>query len=238
MASTTARGYGNRHQKLRKQLAPLVASGQERCARCSAPILPGEPWDLGHDDRDRSRYTGPEHSRCKRASRPAPPHLPAYVRQPHWRRREPAPRLVEAVVMSRQGPRGSRSRAAGNAAPRFAQAVGALQHLLTGVPQVGVEGCATWRKRTSVYRVPRQPYKRLPVVSPDAGSRGRPLCQRWQAMSIAPGCWWCRMIGGSILAGRLARNSPCFPSTRRMASRPPRLQPSRGNESSRKVRNA
>jgi hypothetical protein len=29
-------------------------------------ILPGQDWDLGHDDYDRSRYTGPEHRRCNR----------------------------------------------------------------------------------------------------------------------------------------------------------------------------
>ena len=31
-------------------------------------IVPGQPWDLGHDDIDRSRCTGPEHAACNRAA--------------------------------------------------------------------------------------------------------------------------------------------------------------------------
>ena len=42
-------------------IQPLVESGGCRCARCGEPIGPDEPWDLGHDDYDRSRYSGPEH---------------------------------------------------------------------------------------------------------------------------------------------------------------------------------
>jgi len=61
-------GYGADHFRRRKALIPLVATGQVQCARCFEFIAPGEPWDLGHDDVDRTRYSGPEHRRCNRAT--------------------------------------------------------------------------------------------------------------------------------------------------------------------------
>jgi hypothetical protein len=58
------RGYGWNHQKARARIARVVNAGGALCARCHRPILPGEPWDLGHH----SRYAGPEHRRCNRAT--------------------------------------------------------------------------------------------------------------------------------------------------------------------------
>lgn len=45
-----------------------VDAGGVRCWRCGKPILPGHPFDLGHDDVDRTIIRGPEHPRCNRAT--------------------------------------------------------------------------------------------------------------------------------------------------------------------------
>lgn len=63
--STTARGYGWHHQKLRKRLEPKVRAGKCLCERCGKPILPGQLWDLDHTD-DRTGYLGPSHRQCNR----------------------------------------------------------------------------------------------------------------------------------------------------------------------------
>jgi hypothetical protein len=65
-ASTTARGYGNQHQKLRKQWAARVAAGTVTCWRCHRLIAPWAEWELGHDDWDRDITRGPEHKACNR----------------------------------------------------------------------------------------------------------------------------------------------------------------------------
>lgn len=64
------------HWQERQRLKPIVAQGTTVCARaalgqCLMPkpvILPGQPWDLGHPDHDRTRWSGPEHRRCNRAA--------------------------------------------------------------------------------------------------------------------------------------------------------------------------
>jgi hypothetical protein len=64
--TTTQRGYDAKHKAERKRLEPIVARGGIACARCGEPIVPPEPWDLGHTD-DRTGWTGPEHRDCNRA---------------------------------------------------------------------------------------------------------------------------------------------------------------------------
>jgi hypothetical protein len=63
--SATARGYGHVHQMMRKRWVPRVAAGLVACARCGELIVPGQSWDLGHIDGDRSRYSGPEHRHAR-----------------------------------------------------------------------------------------------------------------------------------------------------------------------------
>ena len=72
--SSTARGYGSEHQRLRRQLLARWRPG-DPCARCGQPML--YRWlvqpdgrrvsaiDLGHTD-DRRGYTGLEHRACNR----------------------------------------------------------------------------------------------------------------------------------------------------------------------------
>lgn len=70
MARTVANGYGKAHKRLRAEIAQQMLDGMIfLCWRCGRLINPSRPWDLGHDDRDRSLYRGPEHVACNRATR-------------------------------------------------------------------------------------------------------------------------------------------------------------------------
>lgn len=69
--TTTERGYGREHQKVRASWSPLVDAGMVQCHAviCVMPtrwIEPGSKWHLGHTA-DRSGWTGPEHQRCNTA---------------------------------------------------------------------------------------------------------------------------------------------------------------------------
>lgn len=69
MPTTTQRGYGHQHQKLRKWWAQQIAKqGAITCWKCGHPIHHGDKWDLGHDPNDRTQYRGPEHQHCNRAT--------------------------------------------------------------------------------------------------------------------------------------------------------------------------
>ena len=68
LAKTSARGYGTKHQALRRRWARQIARDEVLCARCGGLIYPEEPWDLGHVDGDKTRYAGPEHRYCNRAT--------------------------------------------------------------------------------------------------------------------------------------------------------------------------
>jgi hypothetical protein len=63
------RGYDHAHRSLRKAFLAEHQAGTLICWRCREPIPPTEPFDLGHDDTDRTIYRGPEHAnRCNRAA--------------------------------------------------------------------------------------------------------------------------------------------------------------------------
>lgn len=64
--SRQQRGYGAEHDRVKKAMRPYVEAGLTHCWRCGRRIKPGQPWDVGHDDRDRCIVRGPEHADCNR----------------------------------------------------------------------------------------------------------------------------------------------------------------------------
>lgn len=62
MPTTTERGYGKPHQRLRAYLLPRAYGTP--CWRCGETMRPGQALHLGHDDRDRRIYRGMEHATC------------------------------------------------------------------------------------------------------------------------------------------------------------------------------
>lgn len=67
--SRAERGYGREHAaKRRWYKTNVVDKGEGYCWRCGVWLDPAEPWDLGHDDNDRSIYRGPECRPCNRGT--------------------------------------------------------------------------------------------------------------------------------------------------------------------------
>jgi hypothetical protein len=65
LASTSGRGYGTEHQRLRAQLLASYQPGITMCWRCQQPISdPPSRIHLGHDDNDRRVWRGLEHLIC------------------------------------------------------------------------------------------------------------------------------------------------------------------------------
>ncbi len=64
--SSAARGYGQRHRRLRKQWKLAVERGEVICGRCGRYIDPGTPWDLGHPQDNKALEPRPWHARCNR----------------------------------------------------------------------------------------------------------------------------------------------------------------------------
>lgn len=62
--TTTERGYGTKHQELRRRWQRIIDRTGAACWRCGAEIRRGDEWHLGHDDHDRTVYRGPECVLC------------------------------------------------------------------------------------------------------------------------------------------------------------------------------
>jgi hypothetical protein len=61
--ATSRGGWGHLHQQRRRQLEPLVRTGEVNCAPCGRRIERHEQWALDHTD-DRHGYLGASHASC------------------------------------------------------------------------------------------------------------------------------------------------------------------------------
>lgn len=62
--TTTERGYGWKHQKLRAAWKFKVDRGEVACGYCGGVILPGTPWHLGHPADRKDLEPTPWHRSC------------------------------------------------------------------------------------------------------------------------------------------------------------------------------
>ena len=65
--SRQRRGYTSTHDALRRRWAAAVRRGGVHCGYCGAQISPGDPWDLGHPNDDKSQAPAPWHQACNRS---------------------------------------------------------------------------------------------------------------------------------------------------------------------------
>lgn len=62
-ASSSKRGYGAEHRRIRAKWQAVVDRGEVSCCLCGQPIAPGSRWHLDHTP-DRTGYRGPAHVGC------------------------------------------------------------------------------------------------------------------------------------------------------------------------------
>ena len=66
--SRQERGYGAEFDRAKRAARAEVKAGGVSCVRCGRGIDPDEPWDLDHDEHDRSVINGPAHRWCNRSA--------------------------------------------------------------------------------------------------------------------------------------------------------------------------
>jgi hypothetical protein len=61
--TTTQRGYGADHVRMRRQWSTLVEIGAAECSLCGESVEPSDRWHMDHTD-DRQGYRGVAHALC------------------------------------------------------------------------------------------------------------------------------------------------------------------------------